>query len=233
MRFGSSSLAVSGLVIGAATVIGGIGGTMLGSKVAEHYKHKVKSSFFLVPALFYFAGAGVLILAVNIPSPLWLNCLFIIVAEIFFWAYIGPISALSINVVPPRLRARSAGLQIFLQHILGDVIASPIIGAISDATGSLQYALQITWIAALVCGVFWLLGYLLLPPLHIDGVSTLEEELLSAVELGSGATPASATASNKNINKVTYAQLFCGQDVLMLNEQGEIVPRDGNTPPPN
>ena len=41
-----------------------------------------------------------------------------------------------VNSLRPELRARGTGAQIFIQHILGDVISPPIIGAVSDATGS-------------------------------------------------------------------------------------------------
>jgi len=168
LRYSGADVAVAGLLLGAATIIGGIGGTLLGSKVADYYETRVKSAYFLVPALFSFAAALMLFLAINIPRPFGLNCFLIIVAEIFVWVYIAPISAVSINVVPPRLRARSAGLQIFIQHALGDVIAPPIIGAVSDSTGSLQSALQACWIAMLACGLSWFFAYRFLKPLKIS-----------------------------------------------------------------
>ena len=38
------------------------------------------------------------------------------------------------------------------QHVLGDLVSPPLIGYFSDTTGSLQVALQMTWIAVLVSG---------------------------------------------------------------------------------
>lgn len=168
LRYSGADVAVAGLLLGAATIIGGLGGTLLGSKVADYYQTRVKSAYFLIPALFSLAAAVMLFLAINIPRPLGLNCVLIVAAEVFVWTYIAPISAVSINVVPPRLRARSAGLQIFVQHALGDVIAPPIIGAVSDSTGSLQSALQSTWVAMALCGISWLAAYRFLPPLKIS-----------------------------------------------------------------
>ena len=49
---------LSGLLVGAATVIGGIGGTVLGAKVSEYFLKRVKSAFFLVPALFTIPATG-------------------------------------------------------------------------------------------------------------------------------------------------------------------------------
>merc|ERR1711862_98560 len=64
--------------------------------------------------------------------------------------------------------ARSSGVQILLQHVLGDVISPPLIGMISDATNSLQAGLQLVWVAFLVSGLFWWIAYQFLPPLPVS-----------------------------------------------------------------
>ena len=155
---------------------------MLGSKVAEYYKPKVKSSFFLIPALFNSVGSTIMILAVNIPTPLWLNCIFIIATETCLWAYIGPINAITMTMIPPRLRSRFNGARIMCETVFGSLIASPIIGAISDSTGSLKTALQISWIVSFLGGISWLCGYFLLPPLPVSSATTIEDELLASVD---------------------------------------------------
>jgi predicted component of type VI protein secretion system len=43
-----------------------IGGNILGAKVADYYLYKVKSSYFLIPALFTIPAALFLLLAVNV-----------------------------------------------------------------------------------------------------------------------------------------------------------------------
>jgi hypothetical protein len=45
------------------------------------------------------------------------------------------------------------------------MISPPIIGAVSDATGSLRTGLQVTWVAVLVSGAAWAAGASFLPPL--------------------------------------------------------------------
>jgi hypothetical protein len=60
-----------------------------------------------------------------------------------------------VNSLRPELRARGTGAQIFVQHILGDVISPPIIGAISDATGSLAIAINVLPAFILLSAVFW------------------------------------------------------------------------------
>jgi hypothetical protein len=65
------------------------------------------------------------------------------------------------------LRAKSSALQIFFQHILGDMISPPIIGAISDGTGSLRAGLQITWMVVGLSGLVWWIGGWMLPSFEI------------------------------------------------------------------
>lgn len=60
-----------------------------------------------------------------------------------------------VNALRPELRARGTGAQIFIQHILGDVISPPIIGAVSDATGSLLLAVNILPAFIVVSAAFW------------------------------------------------------------------------------
>lgn len=208
LRYDGASLATAGLVAGAATVVGGLLGTVLGAKVSDYYKFRVKSSYFLVPACFTIPGAICLLFSINLTGAnnFVASSVLLIIGEVFLWTSIAPVSALSISVIPPRLRARSCGIQIFTQHILGDIISPPIIGAISDSTGSLQSGLQICWIFIIVSGMFWFAGYYFLPPLVYS-----EEE---------SAAPDS--------DAITYRQLLCcGNEPLVLID-GEVVRRDGD-----
>ena len=73
-------------------------------------------------------------------------------------------------------------------------------GAISDSVGSLQTALQITWVFFLLSGAIWFAGYYYLPPLTDD----------VDAELSDG---------------VSYADLLCCRDPLILID-GHIYRRD-------
>ena len=161
-RYHGYSLSSAGLVCGAATVIGGIGGMFLGAWAADRYKYTIKSSYFFFPALFSIPAAITATIAIHIDSDIMASLL-VIIAQLFMWTYTSPIGALSIQCLHPSLRARSVGLQIFIQHILGDVISPPIVGSISDASGSLRAGIQILPIAIGLCSVFWFLGICLVP----------------------------------------------------------------------
>lgn len=170
-RYDNVSVGFAGLIIGAATVIGGIGGNLIGSKAVLYFDDKIKNSYFLIPALFTLPGAACLFIVINITGNAIIPTIFATLGQLCIWTNLAPISALSITCIPPRLRARSCGIMIFMQHILGDMISPPIIGVISDKTGSLKTALQITWIAVIVSGTFWFAGYYFLPQFEAEETS--------------------------------------------------------------
>jgi MFS family permease len=167
IRYLGSSLAEAGLVIGFITVVAGISGNILGSQVAQYYEARFKSAFFLVPALFTLPGCLFLVLALNLHVHRWVVYALLLISETFLWTMLAPLSALSINVVEPSLRARAMGFAICVQHLLGDVISPPIIGVISDNHG-LKAGLQVTWAAILVSAAWWYSGYACLSALKVS-----------------------------------------------------------------
>ena len=92
LRYLGTDVTTAGLLVGAATVVGGIGGTTLGAKVAEYYLRRVKSAFFLVPALFTLPAAALLLVALNVTSSLALTGALLILSQIMFWTATAPIS---------------------------------------------------------------------------------------------------------------------------------------------
>lgn len=173
LRYNQASLSSAGLIAGAATIIGGILGNILGSKVADYFDGKVRSSYLLIPALFCIPAAICNIWAVNTVNNASSAYAAIFFTQIFAWTQIGPISAVYISCIPPPLRARAGGIIIILQHFLGDVISPPIIGAVSDATGSLQTGLQSTWIAMIISGLWWGIAAIMLPPISFGQMKQL------------------------------------------------------------
>jgi len=175
VRYDDVSLGMSGMVIGIGAIIGGIGGTFLGSKVSQYFNGRCKSANFLVPAVFTLPGAACVAVAVNAVGMKSIAFAFLIIGQIFFFTANAPITTVVVSVVPVHLRSRSSGLEVFLQHLLGDAISPTIVGAISDATGSLQAALQVCWATIAFAGLIWFFGYFLLAPLA-DSQQTDSEE---------------------------------------------------------
>lgn len=165
LRYTGTSLVLAGLVLAGATVIGGICGSVLGAKAAQFYEPRWKNAYFLVPALFTVPGTLFACGAINILSNASVAIFCMIVGEVFFFTYGPPMQTTSLAVMPVHLRARSSGIQIFLIHVLGDVISPPIVGLVSDRSGSLLLALQLAWVALAASGLIWFAGYHFLPPL--------------------------------------------------------------------
>lgn len=70
------------------------------------------------------------------------------------------------------------------------MISPPIIGAISDGTGSLQTGLQITWMTVVLSGLAWGVGGYYLPDFEI---------------------PKSDAADSSNMEETTYWELIMGR----------------------
>jgi MFS transporter, Spinster family, sphingosine-1-phosphate transporter len=197
-RYDHLSIAQSGLIIGTCMVLGGIGGNMLGAKTTEYCVtsyHSLSNPEFLVSALYTLPATFCLLIAINITGNQPLAILAIFFAVICLFTNLAPMASLSITCIPPSLRARSCAIQIFLQHVLGDMISPPIIGLISDETNSLKTGLQITWMAVLLSGVFWFVGYGMLSPIAIP-------------------------VSHRETNTPTYLDLLFDRHALTVKKRG-------------
>jgi hypothetical protein len=205
IRYYHSPLAEAGLVIGAITVVAGVAGNALGAGVAAELEPRWRSAFLKVPALFTIPGSVFLFVAINADAEnRWVAYLWLLLSEVFLWTMLAPIAALLINVTAPELRARAMALSILTQHLLGDVISPPIIGAISDAHG-LKAGVQITWVAVLVSGGCWGVGAMCLSPLPVakrdearenDGTSSTGSNIYYSILFGSDEKPSSLLVSD-------------------------------------
>lgn len=88
---------------------------------------------FVLPRLPFYSGASVstrLVLGVGIFS------VFALLASFFLNIYNGPVSAALLDVVPPAERAACGGTELTLAHLLGDVYATSVIGALAGVLTS-------------------------------------------------------------------------------------------------
>ena len=148
----------AGGVAGVAVVVGGLLGTLAGGFLGDALKTRVKEPYLFVcgasmlPAL---ALAGVSIYVVESKTAV----LFALMGcQFFLWMFNAPVNALLVNSVVASIRARAFGLSLLLIHLLGDVLSPPLIGLVSDQTGSLTTAISLVLLALLVAAVVWLWG---------------------------------------------------------------------------
>ena len=151
-------------IIGAATVVGGLGGTILGGILADRLRGRTRHPYLGLSALSMIAATGFAAAALLAEGKAAIGAC-ILLAQFFLWFYSGPINALILNSVPAALRVRAFALSILCIHVLGDAISPPIIGAISKSGGGgrLPLALWVVPAAMAVACAIWTLGWRRLP----------------------------------------------------------------------
>lgn len=147
------------LAIGASAIIGGLLGTSLGGFVADRLVGVTRQPYLAVSGVFMVPATLLVCLALFVfEDPTWVIAS-VIAAQVFVWAYNAPVNALLVNSVEPSLRARAFGISILCIHALGDAVSPPIIGSISDRTGSLIGALVIVPVTLALGGLIWIFGW--------------------------------------------------------------------------
>lgn len=157
------SLDQAGGLVGVVTVVGGLGGTVLGGLAADRAGRFTRQAYLAVSGLALVPAVALTCFALYVArSPaVILGC--ILVAQIFLWAYNAPVNALIVNSVHGGLRARAVGLSILCIHLFGDAASPPLIGAVNDRIHNLGLALAMVPVAVAVGAVIWLAGWRWLP----------------------------------------------------------------------
>lgn len=155
------SIAESARYVGMSTVLGGLGGTLVGGLLGDKLKRWTRQPYLALSACSMALSTVFALLALRLTGPrIVVGMLF--GAQFFLWFYNGPINAILANTVPSALRARAFALSIFLIHTLGDAISPSIVGAASDHLG-LPRAIQLVPLAMGVGAIVWLYGWRALP----------------------------------------------------------------------
>jgi hypothetical protein len=67
----------------------------------------------------------------------------------------APVNAVILRSAPVPLRPQAMGLTIAVIHLFGDLWSPPLVGFVSDRTGSLRAGCVVFPLALLVAGVLW------------------------------------------------------------------------------
>jgi MFS family permease len=161
-RFGGYSVSGASRVVGAATVLDGIAGTLIGGLIAQRWlrtNHRALYllSFWSVTLTLPF-GALIFFGPKNWAVPA------LFVAEFFLFLNTGPLNTAIVNSVSAQVRATAVGLNLFIIHCFGDTFSPQIIGAISDRT-NLSIGLGSTLIFLVLSGIILLAGARVAPPI--------------------------------------------------------------------
>jgi MFS family permease len=128
------SVAQAATLLGTWGLVAGIGGALAGGAVADWLRRYTETGRVLTIALGLLIGG---------PLAVWLLTLRdlslfvpVFVAALFFLSWFnGPITAVIFDVVPAKISATVAGAYLMFIHLVGDTVAFPLVGALSDHFG--------------------------------------------------------------------------------------------------
>jgi len=156
------SIDEAGGLVGTCTVVGGLGGTVLGGLLADRLKNHTRQPYLAVSAISMIPATIFATLALVLEGRFaFTACIFL--AQFFLWFYNGPVNALIVNAFDSHLVARAFSISILSIHLFGDAVSPPIVGIVSDATGNLPLAVMIIPVALAVGCMIWLWGWRAIP----------------------------------------------------------------------
>jgi MFS transporter, Spinster family, sphingosine-1-phosphate transporter len=164
-RIDGRSQSSAAYIMGAITVVAGLGGTITGGTIAQKWSRTTSKALYLVPAISAAIAVPPALLCFFGPHNLTLYGLGAAIFLIFLGT--GPVNAATLNAVRPEIRATAMAGQLFIIHALGDAISPRIIGAVSDRS-TLNIGLGSTLITMLLAAVIFFIGSRYAPPLHSE-----------------------------------------------------------------
>jgi len=145
----------AGLIVGALTVLGGLGGTAIGGWVAQRWLRTNYRALYLVSAWSALLTVPPAVLCFFGPKSAIVPGLAL--ALFFIFLGNGPLNAAIVNSVPAAIRATAIAVELFLIHALGDAPSPRVIGIVSDHT-SLGTGLGVTLASLLLATLLLFLG---------------------------------------------------------------------------
>jgi MFS transporter, Spinster family, sphingosine-1-phosphate transporter len=162
-RINGRSQSSAAFLMGAITVVTGLGGTITGGVIAQKWSRTNPKALYLVPAISSAIAVPPALLCFFGPKSLTLPGLAVAIFLIFLGT--GPVNAATVNAVRPEIRATALAGQLFIIHALGDAISPRIIGTVSDHS-NLNLGLGSTLITMLLASVIFFIGSRYAPSLH-------------------------------------------------------------------
>lgn len=154
-RVGGYSTNAAGLIVGAVTVFGGLGGTAVGGWIAQQWLKTNKRALYLISA--WSALLTVPPAVACFFGPRWAMVPGLTVALFFIFLGNGPLNAAIVNSVSGTIRATAIAMELFLIHALGDAPSPRLIGFVSDHS-TLGTGLGITLVTMVVAAGLLFVG---------------------------------------------------------------------------
>jgi MFS family permease len=139
-RVHSISVAEVGARFGGWGLLGGILGALFGGRAADRLQQQWKGGRVLASGAGFVLGGPVCAALLLVDDLRWFTPLVTVTYFLYTW-YNGPLAAVILDVVPPAVQASVLGAYVLFSHLAGDALALPVIGYLSDQSGSLRTAM--------------------------------------------------------------------------------------------
>jgi len=134
------SVAQVGAQFGVWGLAGGMLGALFGGRVADRLQQHWKGGRVFASGAGFVLGGPVCVALIMVDDLRWFAPLVMATYFLYTW-YNGPLAAVILDVVPPAVQASVLGAFVLFSHLAGDALAPPLIGYLSDKTGSLRTAM--------------------------------------------------------------------------------------------
>lgn len=151
------SVASVGAQFGLWALAGGVMGALFGGRMADRIQQRWRGGRVLASGAGFVLGAPVCAGLLLVDDLRWFAPLILATYFLYTW-YNGPLAAVILDVVPPAVQASVLGAFVLFSHLAGDALAPPLIGYLSDRTGSLRTAMLLLPAVGLLGGLVILIG---------------------------------------------------------------------------
>jgi MFS family permease len=128
------SMAQAASLLGTWGLVAAIIGTICGGLVADSLRRRTQTGRVLTVSLGLLIGGPLTLWLLTVRDLSLFVPLFFAAFFVISW-YSGPIAAVIFDVVPARISATVAGAYLLFIHLVGDTVAFPLVGALSDRFG--------------------------------------------------------------------------------------------------
>jgi MFS family permease len=147
-------------------LINGIGATLLGGWIGDRMLKRFYGAYYSFSGIAMLLAVPFMVAAIYFTGSLMFPAMF--VAVFFVLVGTGPTNAALVNSVSANIRSTALAVNVFVIHLLGDAFSPPLIGWISDRTGSLQIAFWVAFAAAALSGAILLYGAKFAPRFQVQ-----------------------------------------------------------------
>lgn len=143
-------------MLGAITVVAGIGGTFLGGYIADALMRRIRQAHLWVSGVSMVLAVPFAWLAFTAQTS-GVFAVSLLLAEFMVFLSTGPINVVIVSVVPVAIRATAMAVSIFVIHLFGDAASPLVVGAVSDRVGLANAVLIMPVVVALSAAI-WLVA---------------------------------------------------------------------------